>query len=345
MAQALSNLPIGAKIKFGKHRVNTESPEPIIWVIADKNHSGYPTDSVNLITEKIIDLRAVDAMENVSDDGSDFDVDTYYPSSNIHRWLNESSTSWYAKAHSDDKPPKNEYITYGTGYYDKPGFLYNFTEEERLAILPMSFPLGSGYYLNAKIVIPLLSEIMGVSSVDNSGTQFAYFATRGFACNLTSQAYTNTLSTNKPTTVAQNWLYATRNAAYNDMYGISNTGARTNYSTYDGSVGLRPVTNLSSYTKMSDEVDSDGCYNILSQVAPIISGTNSDIGIKTAPFSQTYTVTDADNDIVTVREYVDNVEIRSYVATLGSDSNFVVSGETWLKLTNGVHTLKIVATY
>ena len=54
--------------------------------------------------------------------------------------------------------------------------------------------------------------------------------------------------------------------------------------------------------------------------------------------------TDADNDIVTVREYVDNVEIRSYVATLGSDSNFVVSGETWLKLTNGVHTLKIVAT-
>ena len=63
MAQALSNLPIGAKVKFGKHSVNGETAQPITWVVVAKNHTGYPSNSVTLLTEKIIDLRAFDAKE------------------------------------------------------------------------------------------------------------------------------------------------------------------------------------------------------------------------------------------------------------------------------------------
>ena len=42
MAQLLSNLPIGSLIKFGAHSVGLEAAQPIIWRIADKNHTGYP---------------------------------------------------------------------------------------------------------------------------------------------------------------------------------------------------------------------------------------------------------------------------------------------------------------
>lgn len=78
--------------------------------------------------------------------------------------------------------------------------------------------------------------------------------------------------------------------------------------------------------------------------APTISGTNSDLGVKTTDFSQTYTISDADNNTVTVTEYIDNVMIRSYVATLGATNTLAVTGNTWLKLVNGIHTLKITAT-
>ena len=45
-----------------------------------------------------------------------------------------------------------------------------------------------------------------------------------------------------------------------------------------------------------------------------------------------------------VLEYIDNVEVRSYIATLGETRAFDVTGKTWAKLANGNHTLKIVAT-
>ena len=50
MAQLLSNLPIGAKVKFGKHSVNTEAAQPIIWLVVAKNHTGYPSNSVTLVS-------------------------------------------------------------------------------------------------------------------------------------------------------------------------------------------------------------------------------------------------------------------------------------------------------
>ena len=61
MAKSITSLSVGDKIKFGKYQVETETPQEIIWKIADKNHNGYPIDSITLLTEKIIDLRGFDA--------------------------------------------------------------------------------------------------------------------------------------------------------------------------------------------------------------------------------------------------------------------------------------------
>ena len=90
MAQTLSNLPIGAKVKFGKHQVSTEAAMPIIWTIVAKNHQGYPANAITLHAEKIIDLRCFDARENTN---ADYDRRDYgnnrYSVSNIDQWLNK----------------------------------------------------------------------------------------------------------------------------------------------------------------------------------------------------------------------------------------------------------------
>ena len=61
MSQALSNLAIGSKVKFGSYSVNGETAQPIVWTIVAKNHTGYPDNSVTLHTSNIIDLRCFDA--------------------------------------------------------------------------------------------------------------------------------------------------------------------------------------------------------------------------------------------------------------------------------------------
>ena len=83
---------------------------------------------------------------------------------------------------------------------------------------------------------------------------------------------------------------------------------------------------------------------VINNQAPVISGSDGNLGTKTADFTQTYTVTDADGDSVTVEETIDNETIRSYVVTLGATNTFSVTGETWLEQSNGSHTMKIKAT-
>lgn len=353
MAQLLSNLPIGAKIKLGKHQINKETALPIIWVVADKNHSGYPSNSVTLITEKVIDMRAYDAQEWNSNNElfvSYGNID--YALSNINQWLNSESgaSAWYTKQHTDDNAPNNSSTIYGTEYYDRPGFLYNFTVAERQSLLPTTLAnqrnlatLGS---LVAKVFLPSAWETIGTFSVSDGSTKLKYFESYSPQAFPTQQLVTNTLadSDRKPTSISEYWAYWTRNTYMSDIACVGKTSAVSSSSAYKGNVGVRPCVNLTYNTKMSDTVDSDGCYTILTNTIPTISGSNSNLGTKSSTFSQTYSVADADSDPVTVTEYIDNVVVRSYVATLGATNTASITGETWLKLANGIHTIKIVAT-
>lgn len=111
------------------------------------------------------------------------------------------------------------------------------------------------------------------------------------------------------------------------------------YCTY--AFGARPAFTLPSNLSISD--DGAVTYNnpptISSDTA---SGTN--LGTKAEGFNLTYTVSDADNDGVTVKEYLDNVLQRTYSATLGA-SNTIQCATTanWQNILNGEHTLKVVA--
>lgn len=73
------------------------------------------------------------------------------------------------------------------------------------------------------------------------------------------------------------------------------------------------------------------------------SPSGSDLGDKNTGFKVSYSVDDADGDAVTVTETIDGVTKRSYKATLGGSNSFDVTGETFMKLLNGKHTLTITA--
>lgn len=67
MAKKLNALPVGAKVKDSQ---SSYFGKPIIWQVADKNHVGYPSNAVTLITEKIICLKPADAREPSNSDGN-----------------------------------------------------------------------------------------------------------------------------------------------------------------------------------------------------------------------------------------------------------------------------------
>ena len=93
----------------------------------------------------------------------------------------------------------------------------------------------------------------------------------------------------------------------------------------------------------SDWQESD-IRTVINNQAPVISGSDANLGVKSAEFTQSYTVTDADGDCVTVTEKIDGVPLRSYNVTLGATNTFSVTGTTWLALSNGSHTMTITAT-
>lgn len=456
MAQNLSNLPIGAKIKFGKHSVNGETAQPITWLVVAKNHSGYPSNSVTLLTERIIDMRCFDASEPTSPNS---DVKEYglgrYELSNIRQWLNSNApTGWFTSKHTYDQAPNGSYVTGRTEYAGRPGFLNTFTSVEHNAIL--STPIIYHDYqdgfrtLNDKIFLPSFKEISGTDSGNMAleGNMWSYFGSNSSLCALTQQAYTNSMSTTKTDPNTGKWFWMTRSSVRdsgNDrIYTIHNStsGGYQRFRPNDGTVGIRPAMNLSATLSISDSTDSDGCYTavwnsappmpttfnvpttiyggktttlswsgvtdpdgnsvtyqleqsinggtfttlysgtnlsyntivpygttsvqfrvkatdsvgassgynssvsrtVVNNVAPTISGTNSNLGNKSAEFTQTYTIGDSNSNTVTVTEEIDGVRLRSYVATLNATNTFSVTGATWLTLTNGSHTMTITAT-
>ena len=73
------------------------------------------------------------------------------------------------------------------------------------------------------------------------------------------------------------------------------------------------------------------------------SASGSDLGTKTAGFTVTYSVADADNDTVTVKEKVDGTQKRSFTATADAQNTFSVTGDTFMQLLNGSHALDVEA--
>lgn len=458
MAQLLSNLPIGAKVKFGKYSVNGETAQPIIWLVVAKNHSSipaYPTNSVTLLTEAIVDLRCIDAKEPKNTEPNRYSGgNNRYSLSNIDQWLNKDSknSTWYVAQHSADQPPTNDGVSAGTGYSARPGFLNAFSTEEKNAIKTTTIRVakasydGGGYEdISRQVFLPSATEV-GVSAENSSdeGAMWSYFGTHTRDSNVTLQAINHSPSSNKPIAITAKWLWWIRTPHPTSPHWthlITSSGILDDTTSYVGNVGIRPALNLSSTFAVSDGVDSDGCYTatwntvptepssihvptiyggktnsiswgkatdlegdtvtytlecsingetysqiytgtstsyahlvplgttsvayrvkatdsigdssaytnsatimVINNNAPVISGSDANLGVKGSGFTGTYTITDANGDAVTVTESIDGVQIRSLVATLGHAITYGITENTWLALPNGSHTLTIRAT-
>ena len=133
MPQKISALPVKAKVRDTKTKYYGV---PIGWVIGDKNHQGYPSNSTTLVAESIIKICCFDATES----GGNSDRQNYgnnrYSLANIRQWLNKSGTGWYQAQHSYDRPPSNSYVWSNYNEYDaQPGFLTGFGAEMLAALL------------------------------------------------------------------------------------------------------------------------------------------------------------------------------------------------------------------
>jgi hypothetical protein len=283
VSQALSNLAVGSKVKFGKYQVNTEEAQPIIWTIVAKNHvstPAYPSNSVTLHAAEILDLRCFDA-EEPSNSNSDRQKygNNRYSVSNLDQWLNKDAAggAWYSAAHSADHSPDTTAGTggYGTQYAARPGFLNGFTDDEKAAILSTTIrvvkpSIDGGSYEDVvrKVFLPSTTEV-GLSNENSiaEGAAWGYYTSNTARIGyVTQQCFSNTPSSSKPsskTTAWYWWLRTPRYSGANSARGVNSAGSLYNYNAYNGSNGVRPALNLSSSQLVSDTTDSDGCYTVV----------------------------------------------------------------------------------
>lgn len=102
--------------------------------------------------------------------------------------------------------------------------------------------------------------------------------------------------------------------------------------------------------KAYDSEGAESAYMVSAQISvstnspPVISGSNGNLGSFVSAPSPTYTVSDVDGGTVTVCESLNDNLYREYTVTLGSSNTVTIPKNTWLRLGNGSHSLKIVAT-
>lgn len=72
----LSDLPVGAKIKDTNTKYDGRT---LIWIIADKNHKGYPNNTVTLISERVLFGKRFDSST------------TTYKNSEVRGWINDNN--------------------------------------------------------------------------------------------------------------------------------------------------------------------------------------------------------------------------------------------------------------
>lgn len=183
MAKALSSLAVGALVKDTGTLYNGK---PIVWKIADKAHSGYPSGSVTLITEKIISLKCFDAIESGNSDSNRRSYgNNRYIYSNLRQWLNSTAAAgkWYSAQHSADAAPTNANVWSNYNEYDQEaGFLAGFSANFRAALLETTHTVGKSSTdgggtetCKDKIFLASCTEV-GLTGDATCGTKLALFS-------------------------------------------------------------------------------------------------------------------------------------------------------------------------
>lgn len=280
MSQSISALPVKAKVKDTS---TTYYGVPIIWEIGDKNHAGYPANSVTLVAANILKLACFDAKESGNSDSSRRNYgNNRYSLSNLRQWLNKAGSPWYQAQHGADAAPTNANVWSNYNEYDdEAGFLTGFSAQMLAAILNTTLTVakagvdgGGSETVTDKVFLLSKAEVgLGAENGVSEGSTLAMFSDNASRqCRPTAQAVANSEYTSGSLSVSQPWWYWVRSpyASGSDSVRIVySDGALVTYSyAYIGYCGVRPALNLSSSILVSDSPDSDGAYTIVWNQAP-----------------------------------------------------------------------------
>lgn len=283
MAKALSTLSVGALVKDTGTLYNGK---PIIWKIADKNHTGYPANSVTLITERIISLKAFDAKESGNSDSNRRSYgNNRWIYSNIRQWLNSQAAAgkWYSAQHSADAPPTKADSAGYNGYDTEAGFLAGFSASFIAALLNTTHTVGKASVdgggtesCTDKIFFATCTEV-GLTGDATCGTKLALFSDdNSRKANPTAECVSKSDYTNNSFNVNAAWYWWLADAYASNSYSVRyviSSGALDNNRAYDGYGGVRPLCNIKSEILVSDNPDSDGAYTIIWNRAPSAPGS------------------------------------------------------------------------
>lgn len=294
MSQTLGSLAVGAKIKDAS---TTFLGSPIIWLKADKDHADYPSNSTTLIAEKILALRAFDAIEpNNTDSNRAKYGNNKYSVSNIDQWLNSDAAAggWYSARHDADQAP-TELTTHVSAntYTEDAGFLNGFSAFFKKNLLDTTLKTvlntvtdgGSYESITRKIFLASTTEV-GLAN-ENSIAEGSILSLFSANTNADRIAYVtqecvddSDYSSDPAAGAAWYWWLRTPSSSYsrNVRYVLSNGPLDSNIAR-SGFRGVRPLCNLSSDILVSDEVDEDGCY-----VIEIPPEAPTELNIKTPVF-------------------------------------------------------------
>lgn len=286
MSKTLGSLSVGAKIEVPVlSAYQSRFGSKIVFKIADKNHSGYPSNSVTLITEKIIQNMASDAKEpsNSNSDRKNYGNNRHIYS-NLLQWLNSNAAAgaWYSAKHSADQAPttKNTHVSYNP-YTSWAGFLAmldpKFVAElltTTLTVVKSTTDGGSYETFTAKMFLASTTEV-GLANENSiaEGTLLALFSNDASRvayptaeCVSNADGYTNSgFATSK------GWYWRLRTpdssgAGY--VRCVLSGGSLVSIIACNGSFGVRPLCNLKSSILVSDSPNSDGNYTVIYNSAP-----------------------------------------------------------------------------
>ena len=223
----------------------------------------------------MITLKCFDAKEpsNGNNDRRNYG-NNRYSVSNIDKWLNSASASWYAAQHSYDAPPNNANVWSNYNEYDTgAGFLSNFEADFRKAILDAVIRVakntvtdGGGYEDITRKVFLLSNTEVGLSNENGvaEGTLWSYFSSAARRqCYPTAEAVSNSEYTSSSLNASSYWWWWLRTPNAGDAYyaRLVGTDGSLDYSdAFRGNVGVRPALYLESGNLVSDSTDTDGAY-------------------------------------------------------------------------------------
>lgn len=286
MSKTLGSLTVGAKIEVPVlSAYQSRFGSKIVFKIADKNHSGYPSNSVTLITEKIIQLMCFDAKEpsNSNSDRKQYG-NNRYQYSNLLQWLNSNAAAgkWYSAKHSADAPPTNANVWNNYNEYDAwAGFLAMLDPKFVAELLTTTQTVarntvtdgGSYETVTSKMFLPSTTEV-GLANENNiaEGTLLALFSNDASRVAYpTAQCVSNSEYTNSDFSTSKGWYWWLRTPHSSVAISVRSvySGGSLGYNNAcNGRYGVRPLCNLKSSILVSDSPNSDGNYTVIYNSAP-----------------------------------------------------------------------------